>query len=133
MRGGGEPMTRAEWWKVVQETREVMAERDYSAPITQEMFQALEKQTQAGQRLTEESLSDGDSTDPDELADPTTEAAAKPRAWPAWHRIAHIPVQHRPHSKYFDIRSQPPAPGHPRPAGWHTKALPPPQVFGPQR
>eukprot|EP00975_Prorocentrum_lima_P028685 6026900-Prorocentrum_lima.AAC.1 len=71
-----------------------MAGRDYSEPITPEVFQALDRQTQAEQQLPEESPSDGDSTDPDELAQPldaTTAAAAKPRAWPAWHRIAHLP------------------------------------------
>eukprot|EP00975_Prorocentrum_lima_P015390 3259334-Prorocentrum_lima.AAC.1 len=63
-------------------------------PITPEMFQAIDRETQAGQRLSTEDLSDGDSTDPDDLAqpqDPNAGKPVKPRAWPAWHRIAHVP------------------------------------------
>eukprot|EP00975_Prorocentrum_lima_P037167 7821296-Prorocentrum_lima.AAC.1 len=41
----GSEMCIRDRWKIVQETREVMAGRDYSKPITPEMFQAIDRET----------------------------------------------------------------------------------------
>eukprot|EP00975_Prorocentrum_lima_P001834 396852-Prorocentrum_lima.AAC.1 len=35
-------------------------------------------------------------------------------------------IRDSPHSKFFDIRAQPRDTQRTRPAGWHTRALPPP-------
>eukprot|EP00975_Prorocentrum_lima_P055042 11541402-Prorocentrum_lima.AAC.1 len=78
-----------------------MAGRDYSQPLTPEMFRAIDRETQAAQMLPTGEPSDEDSTDPEELAQPPDQNADGPvkvRAWPAWHQIAHVPVKHRPHS-----------------------------------
>eukprot|EP00975_Prorocentrum_lima_P040839 8577498-Prorocentrum_lima.AAC.1 len=136
MRGSGSPITQEEWWQMVRDDREAMAGRDRAEPPAQAEREEHEENTHAPQQPAQESSEEEDSTDAEDLAkplDPKTKAGAKPRAWPAWHLIAHIPVQHRPHNKYFDIRGHPPAPTRPPPAGWHTKALPPPQLFGAQR
>eukprot|EP00975_Prorocentrum_lima_P003479 759473-Prorocentrum_lima.AAC.1 len=37
MRGSGSPRTRAEWWKIVQETREVMACLLYTSDAADDM------------------------------------------------------------------------------------------------
>eukprot|EP00975_Prorocentrum_lima_P055657 11667968-Prorocentrum_lima.AAC.1 len=71
-----------------------MAGRDYSEPTATTMGAERDDLTSAQQQLAQEILSEEDSTDAEDLAqplDPMAAAAAKPRAWPAWHRIAHLP------------------------------------------
>eukprot|EP00975_Prorocentrum_lima_P056930 11944970-Prorocentrum_lima.AAC.1 len=74
-------MTQDEWWQTVQETRNGMAERHCPERTAPTMGAASDDLTSAQQQPAQETLSDEDSTDAEDLAqplDPKAAAAAKP-------------------------------------------------------
>eukprot|EP00975_Prorocentrum_lima_P021953 4623123-Prorocentrum_lima.AAC.1 len=71
-----------------------MAARQCPEPTAPERGEASDDLVSAQPHTAHESSEDEDSTDAEDLAqplDPNAAATAKPRAWPAWHRIAHLP------------------------------------------